>query len=174
MIDTTGKIVGVSRCFDTDELILQIKVGSHVGHLLDRLNDKLLDIKIKVWRDKRSLNANAFAWVLMQDIAEAIDSDKWSVYLEMLKRYSRAFTHVIVPPEAVERVKREWRTTEDVGMISVNGQSGFQLRCYYGSSQFDTKEMSVFIDGLVREAQELGIDTRTPDEGERMKQQWDV
>ena len=41
-----------------------------------------------------------------------------------------------------------------------------------GSSEYDTAEMSHFIDRIVEEAKELGIETATPDELERMKQEW--
>lgn len=92
----------------------------------------------------------------------------------MLERYSRAFTHIIVKPDIVDRVKVEWRTVRELGEITVNGMTGIQLQCYFGSSTFDTKEMSVFIDGLVYECRQLGIETLPPEEIERMKQEWGV
>ena len=67
-----------------------------------------------------------------------------------------------------------FRTCVDLGEVSVNGQAGHQLQVYFGSSTFDTKEMSVFLDGIVSECKELGIETATPDELERMKQKWNV
>ena len=141
---------------------------------IDKIKDKLLRIAVKQYREKRSLDSNAYAWVLMQKIAEAIHSDKWSVYLEMLEKYSRAFTHIIVRPDVVDRVKEEWRTVRDLGEITVNGQTGIQLQCYFGSSTFDTKEMSVFIDGLIEECRQLEIETLPPNEIERMKREWGV
>ena len=50
--------------------------------------------------------------------------------------------------------------------------TGIQLQCYFGSSTYNTKEMSVLIDGIVYEAKELGIETLPPDELERMKVEW--
>ena len=41
-----------------------------------------------------------------------------------------------------------------------------------GSSEYDTKEMSHFIDGIVAEAKELGIETLPPDELESMMKAW--
>ncbi len=126
---------------------------------------------VKKYRAKRSNNANAYAWVLMQRIAEAIGSEKDSVYLEMLRRYGQ-FTHLIVRPQVVERVKQEWRTVEELGEVTVNGQTGIQLRCYFGSSTYDSKEMAGFIDGIVSECKEMGIETLTPIELERLKDEW--
>ena len=79
---------------------------------------------------------------------------------------------MIVKPEAVEKMKELYRTCVDLGEISVNGITGHQLQVYYGSSTFNTKEMSVFIDGIVSECKELGIETLTSEELERMKAAW--
>lgn len=140
---------------------------------LNELVGKDLRVKVELWKDKRSLNANAFAWVLMQKIAEKINSDKWSVYLDMLQRYSRSFTHIIVKPQAVKAVMDMCRTAIDLGEILVDGEKGHQLQVYFGSSQFDTAEMSVFLNGIVSECKELGIDTLPPGDVERMVENWD-
>lgn len=92
--------------------------------------------------------------------------------MDMLKRYSRAFTHIIVKPNAVEAVKELYRTSVDLGEIEINGQKGHQLQVYFGSSSFDSKEMSVFLEGIVSECKLLNIETLSPDELERMKAQW--
>ncbi len=130
-------------------------------------------IEMKRWREKRSLDSNAYAWVLMQKIAEKVHSDKMTVYMEMLQRYSGAFTHIIVKKRAVKAVMEMYRTAIDLGEISVGDQTGHQLQVYFGSSTFNTKEMSVFIDGLVSECKELGIETLPPYEIERMVSAWD-
>lgn len=137
-----------------------------------RFPGAILEVTVDKKRKKRSLDSNAYAWVLMQKIAEATHSDKWSVYLEMLKRYSRSFTFVIVKPNAVEKAKESFRTYVDLGEVKVNGTEGHQLQVYFGSHLFDTKEMSVFLDGIILECKELGIETMTPDEIERMKSAW--
>ena len=139
---------------------------------IDSIKEANLDITAKKHRHKRGHDANAYAWVLMQKIAELVGTDKWSIYLDMLQKYSRVFTHLIVKPEAVETVKRMYRTAIDLGEISVHGEIWHQVQVYFGSSQFDSKEMSVFIDGVVSECKMLGIKTETPAEIERMMQAW--
>ena len=130
-----------------------------------------MSIKAVKHRNKRSLDANAYCWVILQKIAEVLHQDKWNVYLEMLGKYG-VFTHIIVKPNVVDKVKEEWRTVKELGEVSVNGMTGIQLQCYFGSSTYNTKEMSVLIDGIVYEAKELGIETLPPDELERMKIEW--
>lgn len=137
------------------------------------LMDKPLRITAEAWRDKRSHNANSYLWVLLQKIAEKVHSDKWTIYLDMLQRYSRSFTHIIVKPQAVEAVMEMYRTAIDLGEIMVDGETGHQLQVYFGSSTFDTKEMQVLLDGVVSECKELGIETMQPEEIARIVSEWD-
>ena len=91
----------------------------------------------------------------------------------MLERYG-VFTHLIVKPAAVDMLVREYRLCRDLGEITVNGKTGRQIQAYFGSSQYDTAQMSRLIDGIVSEAQDLGIETATPEELARMKGEWDA
>ncbi len=158
---------------------IEFETNEDVKAEIDEIKDKDLTITAKIFRRKRSLNANAYAWVLMQKLADKYKMDKWSVYLSSLINYSGQYAYIIVRPCAVETFKREWRTVVDLGHIKVydengNAQDGVQLQCYYGSSTFNTAEMSRFIDGLVNECKSNGIETLSPNELERMKQQWGV
>ena len=172
----TGALKNIQNDWLTGETVISFTVNEKSAlHEVDKIkNCEKLQIKAVKHRERRSLDANAYAWVLMQKIAEATDTDKWSVYLRCLQDYSRAFSHVIVKPEAVNRMKELYRTCVDLGEITVNGRTGHQLQAYYGSSCFDTKEMSVFIDGIVRECKDLNIETLPPEELERMKKGWAV
>ena len=129
------------------------------------------DIREK--RKRRSLDANAYAWVLMEKIAAAVGRSKDEIYLDMLERYG-VFTHLIVKPAAVDMLVREYRLCRDLGEITVNGKTGRQIQAYFGSSQYDTAQMSRLIDGITAEARDLGIETATPEELARMKGEWDA
>ncbi len=173
-MECTGKLKSVSKNWISRKWEVTFEINEDITASIDKIRDKLLNLTAKIHREKRSLDANAYAWVLMQKIAEAIHTDKWSVYLMLLERYSPVFTHIIVRPEAVERVKGEWRTVKVLGPIQVNGSTGIQLQCYFGSSTFDSKEMASFIDGIVSECKEMGIETLPPDEIERMRREWGI
>ena len=136
---------------------------------LSKIDD--LDIELKKHREKRSLNANAYCWVLLQKLAEKLNTSKDDLYLIMLERYGQ-FTHLVVKPNVVDKVKEEWRTCRVLGEITVNGKKGVQLQCYFGSSTYNSKEMSTFIDGIISECKEQGIETMTPNELERLKIEW--
>lgn len=168
-----GHIVDISRDWKTGRFRVTFESMEDISKQLESITDKLLTITAKIFRNKRSRDANSYSWVLMQKIAEDQHTDKWSVYLEMLGRYG-VFTHIIVRPGVVDRVVSEWRTVKNLGEVTVSGQTGIQLQCYFGSSTYNTKEMSVFIEGIVSECHELGIETATPEELERMKREWGV
>lgn len=144
---------------------------NEISSLVNKCKDKLI-LTLKQYREKRSLNANAYLWVLLQKIAEATNIDKETVYLQMLQRYSRVFTHVICKPNSVDKFTQQWRTVINLGEVTVNGTKGIQLQCYFGSSTYDSKEMSVLINGVVDECKALGIETATPQELSLMCEEW--
>ena len=173
-MEFTGTLKNIQNDWMTGETVISFTVNekyalSEVSKI--KYGEKL-QIKAVKHRERRSLDSNAYAWVLMQKIAEAVHSDKWSIYLEMLQKYSREFTFVICKEKAVDRLKELYRTCVDLGEVNVNGKEGHQIQVFFGSSTFDTKAMSVFIDGIVSECKELDIETLPPDELERMKAAW--
>ena len=172
-MEFTGKLQNVSRDWQTGQwnITFTMNEASAINEVNNIQSCEKLIIKAVKHRNKRSLDANAYCWVILQKIAEVLHQDKWNVYLEMLGKYG-VFTHIIVKPNVVDKVKEEWRTVKELGEVSVNGVTGIQLQCYFGSSTYNTKEMSVLIDGIVYEAKELGIETLPPDELERMKVEW--
>jgi hypothetical protein len=172
-MEFTGKIQNVSKDWQTGQFQITFTVNeaaaiNEVNHIQ---SCEKLNIKAVKHRERRSLDANAYMWVLLQKMAEMLHQDKWNIYLEMLGRYG-VFTHIIVKPNVVEKVKEEWRTVKELGEVCVNGTTGIQLQCYFGSSTYNSKEMSVLIDGVVSEAKEMGIETLPPEELERIKAAW--
>lgn len=152
-------------------LCLRVENVAQARTFIDNLTDRLYVAALKVFRQKRSLDANAYAWLLMNKIAVALETDKDEIYLQMLEKYG-VFTHLIVKEKAVDRVMQAWRICRNLGQVTVNGNTGIQLQCYYGSSTYDTKEMSVLINGIVYECKQMGIETATPEELSRMCGEW--
>lgn len=173
-MEFTGRLEGITKDWWTGDTLVTFSTDNFSPESAEALKGIDLTVKAVKKRNKRSLDANAYSWVLMQKLAEACHTDKGTIYLRCLQRYSRKFTHIIVKEKAVEAAMEAFRTCVDLGEVLVNGQAGHQLQVYFGSSTFDTKEMSVFIDGIVSECKELGIETATPDELEGMKRRWNV
>lgn len=132
----------------------------------DALQGKDVEIEIKRWRDHRSLDANAYCWVLITKIADVLRTDKQTVYVEMLKRYGQG--GLVYVPDSFKDVLREFKYYE----LDEITQNGAYYRVWVGSSQYNSEEMSILIDGIISEAKELDIETETPDEIARMKSLW--
>ncbi len=136
---------------------------------VDSLRDIKLTIDLKKYRNKRSLNANAYAWKLIGEIADIIRTGKDEVYLKMLKRYGQSELVSVLSHIPVEHYFKYY---EEAGESDLNGKSFKHYRVYKGSSEFDTREMSVLIDGIVSEAKNLGIQTETPEQIANMVSLW--
>lgn len=135
-----------------------------VKWLFGQDREKLFDITEH--REKRSKDANALLWACLGELAGALRSDKWEVYLQMLKRYGK-YTYICVKPHVVDAVKKQWRECEEIGTITIEGQEAVQMLCYFGSSTYDSKEFSVLLDGVISEMKEMGLDTPADKDLER-------
>lgn len=131
--------------------------------------DKEQLFEIKEWKKKRSLNANAYAWKLIGEIAEVLRSSKDEVYLEMLKRYGQS---EMISVRSDISLLGFIKYYEEAGRSKLNGKEFIHYRVYKGSSEYDTREMAVLIDGIVSEAKDLDIETLTPAELAAIKDQW--
>ena len=140
--------------------------------LLNQPQDILFEIKEH--KEKRSNNANRLLWHCLDQIAKAMipPADKWDVYLMMLKRYGK-FTYICVKPNVVDAMKKQWRESEVIGHVNINGQDSVQMLCYFGSHTYDTKEFSVLLDGIISEMAEMGLKTPREEELERALERWE-
>lgn len=132
--------------------------------LLDK--NKQYDVEIKVHREKRSLNANSYCWKLCTEIASAINSDKDSVYLLMLKRYGVSDLVAMLNKINIEDYFKYYD-------VESRTEKYTWYKIYKGSSKYDTKEMSVLLNGIVSECKEMGIPTKEDLEIERMLKEWE-
>lgn len=168
----TGRIAGANIDFRTGKSILTLEINEEADFkaLVDDMGQvEKLGIEIAPYRQKRSLNANAYCWKLLTEIANIVRASKDAVYLEMLKRYGqREMISVLAHIPISEYVKY----CEEAGESTLNGKLFKHYYVYKGSSEYDTREMSIFIDGVVDEAKELGIQTMTPNEIARLKSLW--
>ena len=135
--------------------------------LFDQDREKVFEIKEH--KEKRSLNANAYAWSLITKIADALRTSKEECYLEMLKRYGQS---EIVSVLSEINVEGYFKYYEPIATATLQGKEFTHYKIYKGSSEYDSLSMSILIDGIVSEAKELGIETIPPNEIERLKTMW--
>lgn len=131
--------------------------------------DKNKKFEVKEYHKKRSLNANAYAWALIGKIADVLRNSKDEIYLEMLKKYGQS---EIVSVLSDINVTGYFKYFEEIATVKLQGKNFTHYKVFKGTSEYNTAEMAVFIDGVVSEADELGIDTLPPDEVEKIKSLW--
>lgn len=137
-------------------------------------NGKVFDVEIKEHKDKRSLDANAYCWTLLDKIAEKLKTDKIAIYREIIKRVG-VFDIVCVQNKSVDKLCENW-TKKGLGWqydrLKSKVPNCENVVLYYGTSTYDTKEMSRLIDEIVEEAKRVGVETRTPEQIAELKSLW--
>lgn len=173
-MECRGKITKIEHeFFGPKEVFITLSLsGASVQKLHEFKSLEELSITIKRYRQKRSLDANAYCWVLCGKIADLIGSSKDEVYEEMLQRYGYYYEDddgyvpfTVRSSADISKFDGHWKFIRDSGEF----KTYLKIR---GSSEYDSAEMAHFIDSIVLEAKELGIQTETPDEIERMKSLW--
>lgn len=171
-------MTGLSKNLNGD-LIISFAVDDNPALIEDyeKLKDSKVVLEVKKYHDKRSLDANAYFWQLCDKIARVLGSNKDTIYLMMLKE-AGVFADVDVKKDAVEMLTRIYRICEVmqeydvVDSVYEDAVTYCTVRCYFGSHLYDTSEMAHLINHTVNQAQELGIDTITPDEQAHMLSLW--
>ena len=149
-----------------------MKVQAQLLGLLPELEKgKKFDVTIQEHRNKRSLNANNYSWLLQDKIAQVLNRKVDDIHTEMVLQYG-VKEYYSISEQAFESAVRIFDYYEIKGESTLNGKKFIHIKGAIGTHLYNTKEMATFIDGVVAEAQELGIDTMTPNEIAKLKAQW--
>lgn len=155
--------------------LLTIELNCDFAPEYDDLRSKEVSVEIEVKRNKRSLDANGYLWVLCDKIADKIQSTKTEIYQSAIREVGVFTDKIWMCREAVKTFTKVWND-EGIGYMvdELSERDGMvNLRCYYGSSSYNTKQMSRILDHIVREAKELGITTETPEQIRKMVSLWE-
>ena len=144
--------------------------------LVRKHKDKLYNLEVKEFRNKRSPDANAYAWVLIHKLAKAMGITPEEVYIQQIPNVGDNYTPVCVREKDVDRFRKSWTSNgigwpvKDLGPSQVPGCRN--LMAYHGSSTYDTAQMSRLIDLLVQDCKALEIETLPPEKLALMKEGW--
>lgn len=163
------------------EQIITLTVKADFTERFDRLKDYEVEIEIKKHRQRRSSDANCYCWVLCEKIAkrlceEKVKHTKEDIYRNAIKEIGVFRDFPDLSPDNAKTLRHAW---EMIGTGWLTEQVDYDqtgekvtIRCYYGSSQYNTKQMSRLIDNLIQDCRELGIETDTPEQIEQIKSLW--
>lgn len=179
-MQVTGIIEDISIDYKTHKPKITVVLNERecINSIENFKKDKL-SVEIKKCRNKRSLDANSYCWVLCDKIAKELCKDgtvttKEDVYKNEILQIG-TFEPFIVQEKTFENFKRIWKK-QGLGFLvqEVSRKDKcIKVNCYYGSSTYDTKEMSLLIQNIVELAKTLDIETKPKAEIESMLKEWD-
>ncbi len=177
-MDFTGKITDIS--LDIFARKPKITFLADDTDTLEQIEELMscakLSVEVKKWRKKRSIDANAFAWVLINKIAEKLETTSLEVYRREIRELG--ICEVIpIKNEAVERFVDTWQKQGtgkgwicDTEKSKLDGYTN--VYAYYGSSSYNTAEMSRLINNIVEECKSLNIETKSEEELNSLLNEW--
>lgn len=154
----------------------KIKAIAWLDSYIDSLDEeKKYKIEVKEHRKKRSLDANAYFWLLCDKLAAVLRIPKTDLYKIYIREIGGNSTTVCVQDKAVKTLVSGWGHNglgwvADTTKSKIDGCTNVIL--YYGSSVYDTAQMSRLIDLIVQDCKEYGIETESPEELQRLVDMW--
>ena len=140
--------------------------------------DKLYDLEVKEHRKKRSLDANAYCWVLINKLADVMRIPPTEVYRQAIQDISGNSEVIPIKDEAVEQFKLAWSHNgigwlcRDMGKSKIQGYRN--LMVYYGSSVYTSSQMNALIDHLAQDCKALDIETLPPEKLSLLMEEWNA
>ena len=170
-----GRLTGFSLNRDGTQNVT-VTVTADFGNQYDELKDATVEVQIKKAQKHRSMEANRYAWVLIDQIAARQHMKKSEVYRKAILDIGGVSTEMLMKAEAVLPFREIWEKQglgNQVEIVDEDLDTGeCSVRVYFGSSTYDAEQMSALIDSLIQEAESIGIPTITPKEEERMLGKW--
>lgn len=166
-----GKLVDLTFTLDGKQR-LTLDLGTDFREEFDRLKDMAVDVAIKKHRKRRSLDANAYFWVLCDRLATVTNQPKEDVYRHSIRDIGGNCEIVCVQERAAKKLRKGWEHN-GLGWVTDTLPSKLpgcvNVVLYYGSSTYDSVQMSRLIDNIIQDCKAVGIETITPAELARLE-----
>ena len=177
MNELTGKVAGIAFTSNGKPLVtLEINERNSIISMMDDLKSHdNLTFKIGKQQKKRSLDANAYAWVLIGRIAEKTNVPKNEVYQNAIRGIGGNYEIVCVQDKALDSLCQMWQRN-GIGWVTDTMQSKIEgctnVFLYYGSSEFTVDQMQRFIESIKQDCNALGIETKSQAEIDSLLSSW--
>lgn len=147
--------------------------------LVRKHKDRLYDMDVKEHRKKRSLDANAMLWSLINQMSSVLRIPPDEIYQGYIPDVGDNFTWHPEKPETVKQFSDGWcrghigRMVDDVGPCRLPDLRGYRLlKCYYGSSEYDVPTFSRLLDLVIQDCKNIGIETMSERERSLLLEEW--
>lgn len=159
-------------------LMLSVTRRDATAFCADMKDGKMYEAELKEHRKKRSLDANSYAWVLLGKLANKVGLPKEEVYREFVKDVGNNYEILPIRNDAVDKWISNWQQKGIGWVCDILGESKLDgytnVITYYGSSTYDSLQMSKLINLIVEECKTQGIETMTPAELAILMDGWSV
>lgn len=178
-MQTTGTIKDINIDYETRKAKISLLLDTKEIELVEQLkNENKLNIELKKYKQKRGLNANNYFWKLLQKICELAEIDTIEEYKRRVKELG-IFRRFKIEKDNVKTFEKMWNAQgiawfcEIFDTEIINNTEFKIINAYYGSSSFNSKQMSRLIDGLVQDCKNYGIETKSQAEIDSLIESWD-
>lgn len=179
MVDTTARLRDMTQDFKTKRFVLTMEIENPqtAMNVWDELHgDEKISVRFSKHRKKRSLDSNAYAWVLMDRLSEKLGIPKEQIYRQYIREIGGVSETICIKTDGVNKLRGAWHKN-GLGWLTATFPSDTQgytdVILYYGSSTYDTRQMSRLIDMIVHDCKEQGIETANPEELRALLESWD-
>lgn len=177
MHELTGKLSYNVSFTAKGNPIISLELNERIPALrmVDELHDEKLTVKIGKFKQKRSLDCNAYCWVLISKLAEKLNVPRTDIYRQAIKEIGGNSDTVCVQDKAVQSLCDGWERNgigwqTDTFPSKIDGCTNVIL--YYGSSTYDRAQMSRLVDFVLQECRQQGIETKSKEEIDSLLGQW--
>lgn len=179
MVDTTARLRDMTQDFKTKRFVLTMEIENPqtAMNVWDELHrDEKVSVRFAKHRKKRSLDSNAYAWVLMDRLSAKLLIPKEQIYRHYITEIGGVSDTVCVRTDSVNKLRETW-SKNGLGWLSTSFPSstpGYtNVILYYGSSTYDTRQMHRLIELIVQDCKAQGIETADPEDIKALLESWD-
>ena len=170
---TTGRLLDINFDFITRKPRITFEVET-LGDIEELREVEKLSIEAKRFHKKRSLDANAYCWVLIGKLAEKTGESPIDIYKNNIINVG-SYEVIPIKNEAVDKFCETWHNN-GLGWLTYTTKSKLEgytnVIAYYGSSTFNSKEMAKLIDCIVQDCKEENIETLPEKELQGLLGEW--
>lgn len=178
-LDTTGTITDINIDFKTSKAKISLLLDTKQLDIVEELkNENKLNIELKKYRKHRSLDANSYFWKLLTELCELAEIDTTEEYKRRVKELG-IFKQFRIETDDVKTFEKVWTDRGIAWFCEIADTEYLEnvefkiINAYYGSSSYNSKQMSRLIDGVVQDCKIYGIETKPQAEIESLLKEWD-
>ena len=178
-LDTTGTITDIGIDYKTNKTKISLLLDTKELDIIEELkNENKLDVELRKHRKKRSLDANSYFWKLLQELCELAEIDIIGEYKRRIKELG-IFRRFKIEKENIKTFEKMWTAQGTAWFCEIADTEYIKniefkiINAYYGSSSYNSKQMSRLIDGVVQDCEIYGIETKPKEEIESLLKEWD-